>query len=95
MKKNTLKTESINEYLNRGGTISRLKSKPTVNEVHPVGSTKSRLFLPKCQDDFKDGQSPNLKWVEPTYIRDSQHKRLKAEREMAVRSGFKRFYEKD
>lgn len=58
-----VKTETITEFLARGGTIKVVP--PVVDEsqiVQTVGFSTGR-WRPTDAEDWRDGQSPNLRWL--------------------------------
>lgn len=57
------RTETIEEFLKRGGKITKVargEAAPTDNFVGPARKPKSKIME---REDYRDGNSPNLKWI--------------------------------
>jgi hypothetical protein len=62
MSKDKPKTETVDEFLKRGGKVTKVPNLSELESISTVGPTsRSKRF--KDHDDLKDGQSPNLKWI--------------------------------
>lgn len=57
------KTESVAEFLARGGKITKVargEAAPTDNFVGPVKHPRNKMME---REDYQDGNSPNLRWI--------------------------------
>lgn len=57
-----MKTETVAEFLARGGKITKLTNGTDCPPLSVVGPS-SRSKRPLDHDDRKDGLSPNLRWI--------------------------------
>lgn len=57
------KTETVAEFLKRGGKVTKVargEAAPTENFVGPARKPKNKMME---REDYGDGRSPNLKWI--------------------------------